>query len=136
MSQHKKRTRMIEFSPSDLEKTYYVSGPMSGYPEYNYPAFQRCCDRLRNIGFKLISPHEIKPPKVNMAEEQMWVWYMQECAKQFRGVDGGIIMLRGWPESRGANMELGWALTGRLPVYLYLEVPGRLVRMSGEKVKS
>jgi nucleoside 2-deoxyribosyltransferase len=122
---------MIEFSPSDLDKIYYVSGPMTGYPDFNYPAFHRCCNRLRPMGFKIISPHEIKAPTQAFENElAQWEWYMRQCEEQFTKVTGGIIMLRGWPESSGANRELGWALARALPVYLYLETPGRLVRMS------
>ena len=31
---------------------------MTGYPDYNFPAFEQAANRLRAIGFDVVSPHE------------------------------------------------------------------------------
>ncbi len=34
----------------DKGATIYISGPMTGYPEYNYPAFMAAEKKLRSLG--------------------------------------------------------------------------------------
>lgn len=120
---------MIEIEHRDLSKVYYLSGPMSGYPNYNFDAFQRTVDRLRPIGFKIVSPHEVSPPDWSLSEKEIWTVQMAKCREQM-ALCNAAIMLRGWPESRGALIELDYALEHKWPIYLYLENPGRLIRMS------
>lgn len=36
----------------------YLSGPMTGIPEWNFPAFEDAAARLRDVGFSVVSPHE------------------------------------------------------------------------------
>lgn len=120
---------MIEFDLTDWKHTFYLSGPMTGYPKYNYSAFERATNRLRGLGLKIISPHENPAPEQRMEEAPLWEYYMKLCKKQLE-ICTAIIMLRGWPESTGARLELEIMLKKEAPVFLYLENPGRLVRMS------
>ena len=45
--------------PFDRDLTFYLAGPMSGYPEYNFDEFERWAEILRRGGLKIASPHEI-----------------------------------------------------------------------------
>lgn len=38
---------------------YYLAGPMTGLPEYNYPAFEKAVIALEEAGIKVKSPHTI-----------------------------------------------------------------------------
>ena len=38
------------------EHTYYIAGPMTGYEEFNYPAFYRMEDQLALMGHGSINP--------------------------------------------------------------------------------
>ena len=40
-------------------KRVYLSGPMSGIKDSNFPAFLEWAARLRADGFEVVSPHEI-----------------------------------------------------------------------------
>ena len=41
------------------EPTIYVAGPMRGFENYNYPAFDRCARVLRGQGWIVINPAEL-----------------------------------------------------------------------------
>lgn len=108
---------------------HYISGPMTGLPDYNYPAFQAAADRLRKLGLKVVSPHEIPPPVGTYTEEELWQYYMDRCMEQMDQCQA-IVMLRGWPKSRGAVKELMRAqLQNWEAFYFYQENPGKLIEM-------
>lgn len=43
----------------DFSLWYYLAGPMTGHPEYNYPAFEKATTVLEENGVKVKSPHLI-----------------------------------------------------------------------------
>lgn len=104
----------------DFDLTYYLSGPMSGYKDFNYPAFDLACAILRERGIKIESPHENPWPKnhTEMVPEALWSHMMNLCIKQLDKCQG-IIMLPGWPTSRGAREELMICLDRKYPVYFF-----------------
>lgn len=102
----------------DFDLTWYLSGPMSGYPEYNYPAFTDAARVLRNTGVKLESPHENQWPEEKLDEPNLWA-YMMDLALAQMDCCGGIILLKGWPQSRGSKAELEIALQKDWPVWYY-----------------
>lgn len=104
----------------DLDLTYYLAGPMSGYEEYNYPAFEKAAVELRESGVKILSPHEIPWPRGHekMQPSALWGIMMEETAKLILECNG-IILLKGWPSSRGAGIELRLFLDKDQPVFYY-----------------
>jgi hypothetical protein len=111
------------------DDVWYLSGPMTGYENFNYPAFQRATLHFRSMGMVIISPHEIPSPATELADEQMWEYYIAACLEEMK-ICNKIIMLEGWPESRGAKLELERALKLEMQVYFYWEVQGFLIKMS------
>ena len=76
----------------------YVAGPMSGYPELNYPAFHAAAERLRKMGFEVISPAELNPITTPYREAMLNdIKGLCECDH--------ILMLQGWHASKGATLE-------------------------------
>lgn len=87
--------------------TLYLSGPMSGLPEFNYPAFQAAAERLRARGSTVISPHELPadcPGCANTEMEHSWAEHMRVDLAALLTCDV-IVLLRGWQQSRGAQLE-------------------------------
>lgn len=81
----------------------YLAGPMSGYPEHNFPAFQRYAAMLRAQGINIVSPAEVNPaPEV--ARGMPWSYYMRRdiCAMM---ECGEIILMPRWKHSKGARLE-------------------------------
>lgn len=80
----------------------YVAGPMTGYPEFNYPAFAEASARLRALGYVVVSPHEINPPELGF--DHPWGWYMRRDIVALLDVDA-VVVLPGWETSKGAKLE-------------------------------
>lgn len=100
--------------PADPQFKWYLAGPMSGIPECNYPAFDKTCKILRELGYNISSPHENFPVK----DDSRWL----ECLRHdLRTVTEcqGIILMEGWTKSRGARLELHIALSLEMPVMLW-----------------
>jgi hypothetical protein len=87
----------------------YVAGPMSGYPAYNYPAFESAAAQLRRMGYAVLSPTENKP------DNPTWDNYMRASIAQVIAADG-IAVLDNWQMSAGAALEVHIAHALRVPV--------------------
>ncbi len=80
--------------------TIYVSGPMTGLPDLNFPAFHAAAEQLRARGFDVLNPAELNP-------DQGATW--EECMRVnigYLSLSGdAIALLDGWQNSRGAQLE-------------------------------
>ena len=81
----------------------YVAGPMTGYPELNFPAFHAAAATLRAAGHQVENPAEI-----NADPTAEWTDCMFADLKALSACDG-IVMLPGWEKSPGAQIERLWA---------------------------
>lgn len=77
----------------------YIAGPMTGRAQFNYPAFHRAATLLRAAGHVVINPAENPAPSCGS-----WLGYMRMSVAQVAGVDC-LVMLPGWPFSKGARVE-------------------------------
>lgn len=82
-----------------MTKTY-LSGPMAGYPEYNYPAFKKEAQLLRSRGIDVEDPSDNYLP-----EGSPWSEWMKLALIQMAKCNS-IHMLEGHSKSRGATLEL------------------------------
>ena len=100
---------------ADIEgKVVYLSGPMSGYPEYNFPAFKSARERLRSLGLTVVCPAEA-------GQVDGWGWedYLRrDLALLLDGCEA-VVVLRGWEKSRGARLEVSVAWQLNMPVAEY-----------------
>lgn len=80
----------------------YVCGPMTGLPDFNYPAFAAETTRLRALGYDVVSPAEINPTGGT------WQECMKKDIAQLMSCDL-LVWLPGWSSSRGAMIETNLA---------------------------
>lgn len=120
----------------DHGQVYYLSGPMSGIDEYNYPAFASGAEFLREAGFLVQSPHENPWPEggAEMHAEELWAHMMVLCEKQMEKCDD-IILLPGWYKSRGVTRELEWFRQHRPFFQSYFMLDGRFIVPMGREVQ-
>lgn len=93
----------------------YLSGPMTGLPEFNYPAFNAMAATLRGRGFVVNNPAE------NGMAGRGWGECMRVAIKQLCDSDV-IVMLDGWEDSRGARIEIRMAGDRGIPVFFAEEL--------------
>ena len=93
----------------------YVSGPMTGLPDFNYPAFEVARQTLADVGYDVLSPTDNHHPHAANADTDTWVWYMRQALKQVADADG-VAVLPGAACSRGALLEIVVARGLALPV--------------------
>ncbi|MGB1270435.1 MAG: DUF4406 domain-containing protein [Endozoicomonas sp.] len=77
----------------------YISGPMTGLPEHNYPAFFEAEKLLKKAGFQEI----VNPAR--LGEQASWEEYMKRDIQLLCQCDG-VAFLDGWGDSKGARLEV------------------------------
>lgn len=82
----------------------YISGPMTGYDDWNYPAFHQAAADLRHRGHEVTSPAEqdefsgLDPDVAEWADFIRWdIAVLVQCDT--------IVLLSGWHRSKGARLE-------------------------------
>jgi hypothetical protein len=81
-------------------KRVYLSGPMSGIADHNFPAFNEQAAKLRAAGYEVINPAELNPDPAMTWEECLRVDIRELCTCD------AIALMPGWERSKGANLEL------------------------------
>lgn len=82
----------------------YVAGPMTGLPDFNFPAFHAAAKALRDRGFEVENPAENEAPPCGS-----WLAYMRMAVVQVSKVDT-LVLLPGWEKSKGARVEFNLAV--------------------------
>lgn len=92
----------------------YVAGPMSGYPEHNFPAFRKAARLLRDMGHEVTSPVEMDEasgfdastaPNVEAGSAE-WAKFLARDVIVIAGDVEGVVVIDGWEQSRGAALEV------------------------------
>lgn len=89
-----------------------VSGPMTGIPDMNYPAFNKVTSRLRTAGFAVENPAENHAP----SNAPTWADWMRLSLAQMMRCDA-VVMLPGWWRSKGARIE--WLMAKLLCIAVF-----------------
>lgn len=98
-------------------KRVYLSGPMSGLPEHNFPAFNAEAARLRGLGYDVVNPVDINPdPGLS------WHQCLRNDLAALLTCDG-VALLDGWQGSAGAHLEVHVAHRLGMPIAMARELP-------------
>ena len=97
----------------------YLAGPMRGYPEYNFPAFDAYQRGLEAKGYVVISPANLDrengfEPGHPLTPELVRAMIMRDC-EAICGVDM-VVLMPGWEASTGVAVESALAKFLKLPV--------------------
>ena len=91
---------------------YYLSGPMTGYPNYNFDAFNNSADRLRKQGFTVYNPAE----SFDGAQDLPWTVYMKNDYEAILKC-GAVMVLEGWEAALGSVLEVVFALSRGMSIF-------------------
>jgi hypothetical protein len=118
------------------ESFFYLGGPMTGIPQFNFPEFHRIGAALRERGYNIVSPAELDDPETEAAAMASPDGAPGsgsangEAYEDFLGRDliicsiptcVGMICLPGWHNSRGARGESWVCAYLKKPIYEYSE---------------
>ncbi|KIL35199.1 hypothetical protein SD71_16055 [Cohnella kolymensis] len=87
----------------------YLSGPMSGIENLNFPEFNRIAQQLRGLGHKVINPAEVDQPV------KEWSACMRNDIAELMKADT-LALLKGWETSSGAGVEISIAAALKMPI--------------------
>lgn len=81
-------------------KRIYLSGPMTGIPEHNFPAFNAEAKRLRALGYDVVNPVDINPDP-----STSWHECLRNDLTAMLTCDA-LALLDNWYGSAGAHLEM------------------------------
>lgn len=94
----------------------YVAGPMRGYPEHNFPAFNAAAERFRAAGWDVRNPVEIGAALCANDPNTPGGAYLRADLREV--IDcAAVALLPGWEASVGARCEVVVAVTIGLAFY-------------------
>lgn len=93
----------------------YIAGPMTGLPEFNYPAFFDAADQLAAAGYD-----PINPARRGVVDGKPWADYLRDALVDVCQADG-VALLPGHANSRGVHLERHVADALGLPVQPIVE---------------
>ena len=114
---------------------YYIAGPMSGIPQFNYPLFDKVGAALIKAGHKTYNPSEMDDDETRaeaMASEtgilaggtcngESWGDFLSRDVKLIADSDiNAICLLPGWEKSRGARLEAFVAISLNYPAFEWI----------------
>lgn len=103
----------------DVPNRLYLAGPMSGFPQHNFPLFHRVAAHLRAHGHDVFNPAENK----DGGSPQSRAFYMRLDIPALIASEA-VVTLPGWQRSRGASLEVWLALDLGMPIYQCIDAHG------------
>lgn len=91
----------------------FISGPISGKPDFNKKAFNDAEQQLSDLGLAVWNPVKLHPAKPDRFSHDDYLWV---CFSMIERSDV-VALLSGWENSKGARAEKSFAQQKGLQVY-------------------
>lgn len=92
--------------------TVMLCGPMTGLPDWNFPAFHRAAKIIKARGYRVLNPAETD----GGSTDKPWTHYMRHSLSLLVRADA-VVVLEGWEKSRGATIEVDLARALEMPIF-------------------
>lgn len=118
----------MSLTAQGFDMKVYLAGPMRGYKDFNFPAFDAATAALREAGYEVFNPAErdrtVHGDNINASANGDLADVPQFSLRNALGADlawicskaEGIVVLPGWEKSSGATAEVATARALSLPV--------------------
>lgn len=83
----------------------YLAGPMTGLPDFNYPAFNSAAKELRARGHEVINPAENFQGRQDLPREFYMIKALQTLSSVAFIIET-VVLLPRWETSAGAQLEV------------------------------
>lgn len=116
------------------EMRVYLAGPMTGYPEWNFPAFREAAYELRLRGVQVWSPAERDLEKGFDPSSRNEDFDLEEALREdLQAVlaSDAVVVLPGFERSAGTLLEVITAEAAGIPWMTYAEMQVRVARRRG-----
>lgn len=87
-------------------KRAFISGPMTGYDDFNRPAFFEAEEKLRKAGFSVFNPAWLRFDDGGFTDQDIMAIDIEALSRC-----NYIYQLEGWPNSKGASAEWQFAMS-------------------------
>ena len=107
-------------SREEKPKKIFISGPMTGYPEFNFPYFNCVARQLKDAGLDFVNPVDVckKYKKETVLSDPAKFQQMVDEQQKLERECDAILLLDGWEKSKGVRLELKTALELDMKIYL------------------
>lgn len=85
-------------------RKYYISGPMTGLPNFNHTIFNRIAKELRAMGLNVFNPAETDEGSIDKDRK----YYLRKDIEELLKCTH-VVLLDGWKKSKGALLEVAIA---------------------------
>lgn len=106
-----------------MKEKVYLSGPMTGVPLSNFPAFREAATRLRAAGYDVLSPAELDelagyyPDEAGTKPADYGKLLLRDLTLIVSERPTKIVLLDGWRRSYGARAEVSLARAMRIECF-------------------
>ena len=107
----------------------FISGPMRGYPKYNFPKFDFIEEQLKHLGVECVNPARISR-KFKEADILNSANAYNEMVKQQQEAEktcNALLLLDGWQHSKGVMLELKTAMDLDMQILLESDLCNMLI---------
>lgn len=99
----------------------YISGPMTGHDNLNFPAFFHAEDRIRRMGYNPVNPARLPQQHIDEhghIEPIPYSVLLDTCLETIAIMADAIALLIGWEQSKGAKKEYDLAVKMKLGILI------------------